>query len=102
MLYFIDVSVDDRGFSLEELFAAWEHETEAVIGAREAGVVKQAFKVAGDRRVLAIVDLPNHDVLDDMFMGQLPLSHHIVINEISPIREYDASAAALKRRFAAG
>jgi muconolactone delta-isomerase len=100
VLYLIDVSIDDRGFSLDELFAEWEKETEAVIGARQAGVVKTAFKVVGDRRVIAIMDIDSHDVLDDMFMGQLPLAHHIVINEITPIREYDTFAASVKRRFA--
>ncbi|MEM8784558.1 MAG: muconolactone Delta-isomerase family protein [Pseudomonadota bacterium] len=102
MLYLLDVSVDDRGLSLEALFTEWEKETEAVQGARSAGVVREAFKVAGDRRVLALIEAPSHDMLDDMLMGQLPLSHHIKINQILPLREYDAFAEALKNRFSAG
>lgn len=71
-----------------------------MIGARNAGVVKHVFKIVGERRVMAFVEVPNHDVLDDMIMGQLPLAHHLEINMIAPVRDSDSFATAVKRRFA--
>ena len=100
MLFLIDVNVNDRGLSLDGLFAEWEKETAAVIGEFQTGIVKHVFKVVGERRVMAFVDLPSHEALDDLLMGQLPLSHHLEINKIAAIRDYDNFAGAVKRRFA--
>ena len=100
MLYLADISVDDRGLPLDELFDNWEKEAEAALGAMDAGLIKHLFKFVGDRRVMAIIEIDSHDMLDDILTAGLPMAHHLKFNEVAPIREYKNFAEALKSRFA--
>lgn len=86
MLFFLDISADSKDLSLDQLWDAWEAETDAAVGAIEAGLVKALHKVAGDRRVVAIVD-------------GLPMADHLVINELTPVRPYEEFAADVKARW---
>jgi muconolactone delta-isomerase len=99
MLFFLDISVDSKDLSLDQLWDAWEAETDAAVGAIEAGLVKALHKVAGDRRVVAIVDVPDHATLDRMLMAGLPMADHLVINELTPVRPYEEFAADVKARW---
>ena len=64
-------------------------------------MVKGLYKVAGQRRVIAILDVPDHEILDRVFMAGLPMADYLVFNEISPIREYTAFAEDIKARWQA-
>jgi len=98
----LDISVDDRGLSLDALFDIWEQEADAALAAKEQGLIKHIFKLVGERRVVPIVDAPDHDTLDDILTAKLPLAHHLKFNEVAPVREYASFAASLKKRFANG
>lgn len=100
MLYMLDINVEDRGLSLEQLFDLWEQEADAALQAKEGGLIKSIFKVVGQRRVIAIVDPADHDMADDILMAKLPMAHHLKVNSVTPIREYESFAASLKKRFA--
>lgn len=99
MLFFADIEVDARDLSLEKLWDLWEEETKAAASATEAGMVKGLYKVAGQRRVLAILDAPDHETLDRVFMAGLPMSGYLVFREISPIREYTDFAEDIRNRW---
>lgn len=99
MLFFIKARVDPKEMSLDELWDIWEKEAEAAMGAKAAGKLKAAYKVSGQRRVLAIVDADSHDELDRIFMAILPMAHYLEIEEVLPVREYEAFAADIKRRW---
>jgi hypothetical protein len=43
MLVFVDIKVDPKGLSLDEL---WEEETQAALGAMEAGKIVALYKVS--------------------------------------------------------
>lgn len=58
-----------------------------------------AWKVAGQRLVIAIVNADSHDELDAILMAGLPMAHHLEIEEVLPVREYRQFAADLKRRW---
>ena len=100
MLFFADISVDDRGLDLNQLFDLWEKEAEAALHAKAGGLIKSIYKVVGQRRVFAIVDAPNHDMIDDIVMAKLPMAHHLKVNSVVPIRKYENFAHSLKKRFA--
>lgn len=100
MLFLADISVDDRGQSLTELFDLWEKEADAALQAKSAGLIKSIYKVVGQRRVFAVIDAPSHDVIDDIAMAKLPMAHHLKFNSVMPIREYENFAKSLKNRFA--
>jgi muconolactone delta-isomerase len=100
MLFLCDISVDDRGLSLPQLFDLWEKEADAALHAKAAGLIKSIYKVVGQRRVFTIIEAPSHDMIDDIAMAKLPMAHHLKFNSVVPIREYEDFAKSLKKRFA--
>lgn len=65
MLYFARFEVGQpAGMSLDQFLAHWYEEAKAAQQAQAAGVVKGLWKVAGQRVVLAVLDLPDHDAVD--------------------------------------
>jgi len=99
MLYFLDILVDAKDLSLDELWDLWEKEADAAAGAKEAGLLVSVYKVVGQRRVVAIMNAESHDQLDQIIMAGLPMSDYLVIKEITPIRDYADFTADLKRRW---
>lgn len=51
MLFFVNVRVDPKNLSYDEMWDVWEKETEAAIAARSSGKIVNLWKVAGQRRV---------------------------------------------------
>ena len=80
-----------------ELVAIWRREAEAAMGAVEAGAVKHLWKVAGQRVVFAIVDLPTPEDLDRA-LGSLPIFRELgagTVTEALPIYDYATFAEDL-------
>jgi muconolactone D-isomerase len=48
------------------------------------------YKVAGQRRVIAIVDMPSADDLDRTIMGRLPLREFLEFEAIWPVRPFES------------
>ena len=79
MLFFVRFDVTQpANVSNEDLVDTWKREAAAAIGAIDAGVVTHLWKVAGQRIVLAVVDLPTAEDLDRA-LGSLP-----IIREMGP------------------
>jgi muconolactone delta-isomerase len=73
-----------------DLVGIWQREGAAALGAMEAGAVKHLWKVAGQRVVLAIVDLPSPEDLDRALAG-LPIVREMgpgVKTEALPLYDY--------------
>jgi muconolactone delta-isomerase len=65
MLFFLDFQVEyPESMTQKNLFAMWAREADAALGAKQAGAVVDLWKCVGDRRVLAVVNIDSHDVLD--------------------------------------
>jgi muconolactone delta-isomerase len=99
VLMFVDVRVDPKELSQDELWEAWEEEANAALAAKEAGTVVGLYKVCGQRRVLALLDVESHDQLDQIWMGALPMARHLELEEVVPVREYEAFADDVRRRW---
>jgi muconolactone delta-isomerase len=80
-----------------ELIAIWQREAAAALGAMEAGAVTHLWKVAGQRVVFGIVDLPSAEDLDRA-LGSLPIFRELgsgVTTEALPIYDYRTFAEDL-------
>ena len=80
-----------------ELVAIWKREAAAALGAMEAGAIKHAWKVAGQRVVIGVVEVPSHEDLDRALAG-LPIIRELgsgVITEALPIYDYTTFASDL-------
>ena len=99
MLFHVSFRVEHTRLDRDEFWDEWERETQAALGAMEAGVIKSLYKVAGQRRVIGIVEVESHDQLDQMVMGALPVSHHLTLEEVLPVREYAAFAEDVRTRW---
>lgn len=103
MLYKIDFTVEyDSKMGQQGLFAVWAEEAAAALGAKEAGVVVDLWKVVGERKVLAIVDVESPDMLDQI-MFDLPIMAKMgqhVQAEVKSLRRYEDFAADVKQRLA--
>ena len=85
MLFFLDVSIDPKDLTLDELWDLWAKEAQAA-GAVPEGLIVGMWKVVGQRRVIGVMNADSHALIDRMVMAGLPMSHHLEINEITPIR----------------
>jgi muconolactone D-isomerase len=98
MLFFVRFDVTQpANVSNEDLVATWTREAEAAMGAVDAGVLTNLWKVAGQRAVLAVVDLPTAEDLDRA-LGSLPIVREMgpgVKTEAWPIYDYRTYAEDL-------
>ena len=98
MLFFVRFDVTQpANVSNQDLVETWRREAEAAIGAMDAGAVPHLWKVAGQRVVLAVVDLPAAEDLDAA-LGGLPIIREMgpgVKTEAWPIYDYLYFAQAL-------
>ena len=101
MLFFVGFRVDPKDWSFDEMWDEWEKETEAALEAAEAGKIVSAYKVSGQRRVLAVLDVESTDELDQIITGQLPIAHNLEVGEVVPVREYAAFAEDVRARWGA-
>lgn len=101
MLVFVDIRVNTKDWTEQELWNAWEDEVNAAAGANEAGKIKSIYKVSGQRRVLVTLDVDSHDELDAILMAGLPMAHNLEIDEILPVRSYWDFADDVRNRWGA-
>jgi len=99
MLVFVDIKVDPKGLSLDELWEVWEEETKAALGAMEAGKIAALYKVSGQRRVIGVFDVESTDELDQIIMAGLPMAEYLTFEQVLPVREYASFAEDIRRRW---
>ena len=98
MLFFVRFDVTQpANVTNADLVAIWKREAEAAIGAMDAGAVPHLWKVAGQRVVLGVVDVPSAEDLDRALAG-LPIIREMgagVKTEALPIFDYRTFAEDL-------
>jgi len=104
MLFKLDFTVTYAAdMSQKDLFTIWAEEADAALGAKEAGVVVDLWKIVGERRVTAVVDVDSPDTLDQILFD-LPImqkmGQHVDVQAKS-IRRYEDFAADVKSRLSA-
>jgi muconolactone D-isomerase len=104
MLYHLEFTVGyGTEMSQQDLFGIWAEEAGVAIGAKEAGALVDLWKVAGERRVIAVVNVDGPDTLDRILFD-LPImtrmGQHVQI-KVSALRRYEDFAADVKARLQA-
>jgi muconolactone delta-isomerase len=99
VLIFVDLRVDPKDMSLDELWDIWEKEAKATLEAMEAGKVVSLYKVSGQRRVVGVMDVESIDELDQILMAGLPIARYLEVKEVVPVREYEAFASDVMQRW---
>ncbi len=102
MLYFLDFQVTySADMSQNDLFTIWAEEAGAALGAKEAGAIVDLWKCAGERRVIAVLDIDGPDTLDQILMD-LPImqkmGQHVDV-KVTALRRYEDFAADVKERL---
>jgi muconolactone delta-isomerase len=99
MLFFVRFDIHQpESMSTRELIEIWDREADTALGAMEAGAIKHAWKVSGQRVVLAVCDFPDAETLDRALAG-LPIVRELggsAKTEALPIYDYRTFAADLK------
>jgi muconolactone delta-isomerase len=99
MLFFVRFDIHQpESMSTRELIEIWDREADTALGAMEAGAIKHAWKVSGQRVVLAVCDFPDAETLDRALAG-LPIVQELggsAKTEALPIYDYRTFAADLK------
>ena len=98
MLVFVDVRVDPKGMTQDELWEAWEEEDNAALAAKDAGTVVNLYKVCGQRRVLVLLDVESHDELDQIWMATLRSAPVTRVRDLRGRREAALATADGLRR----
>ncbi len=101
MLFHLDFQVGySANMTQNDLFDIWTEEASAALGAKEAGVVVDLWKVVGERNVIAIVNVESHEMLDQILLD-LPImrrmGQHVQVN-VRAIRTYEGFASDVKDR----
>lgn len=102
MLYLLDFHIEyPATMTQKDLFAIWAREADAALGAKSAGTVVDLWKCVGSRRVVAVVDVDDPDVLDQILMD-LPImkehGQHVQV-DVTPLRRYEDFAVDVKERL---
>ncbi|MEM8808473.1 MAG: muconolactone Delta-isomerase family protein [Cyanobacteria bacterium P01_G01_bin.38] len=77
MLYRLDFRVDDpSGFSPQDLFAIWSAEADASLGEAPSGIVINSWRCIGKRRIVAIVEAPSADYVEQILLSLPTIQVH--------------------------
>ena len=95
----MDIKVDPKGLSLDELWEVWEEGTKAALGAMDAGKIVALYKVSGQRRVIGVFDVESTDELDQIIMAGLPMAEYLTFEQVLPVREYASFAEDIRQRW---
>ncbi len=102
MLFHLDFHVEySSNMSQTDLFDIWSLEADAALGAKKAGVVVDLWKVVGERRIIAIVNVESLEMLDQILLD-LPImqkmGQHVKVN-VTALRTYEGFASDVNERI---
>ena len=97
MIFFLQMRWNIEGrLSFKEV---WDLEVEESEAAQSGFKILGLYKVAGQKRVLAVVDIPSADDLDRTIMGQLPLREYLEFEAIWPLRPFEGFIEDCRTHF---
>ncbi len=102
MLYLLSFKISYDGHqSQQDLFKIWSEEADAALGAKSEGAVVDLWKIVGERRVVAVVNVDGPDTLDRILFDLPIMKKHgqYVEVEVKALRRYEDFAADVKARL---
>jgi muconolactone delta-isomerase len=89
MLFYVQMRWNHEGrISLDEL---WDIEAEEAATAQatvDSGFCVGIWKVAAQKRVIAIIESPDAEELDRTALGRLPMREYLEFEVVWPLRDY--------------
>ncbi|WGV23591.1 muconolactone Delta-isomerase family protein [Halotia branconii] len=102
MLYHLDFQVEYAAdMSQQDLLTIWKEEADTALAAKQNGTIVDLWKCVGMRRVIAIVDVPSPDILDQILLD-LPVMKKMgqyVHVEVVSLRRYEDFATDVSDRL---
>lgn len=96
MLFYIQMRWNIEGrLPLDDM---WELQVEEA--AKAGAAVTNMYKVAAQRRVIAIGEFASADELDRTFMARLPLREYLELEAVWPLRKFTDFIADCRTGFA--
>jgi muconolactone D-isomerase len=97
MLFYLQMrwNIENR-ITLEEV---WDMEGDEGTAASEHFKIVAMYKVAGQKRVLAIVDMESAEALDRAILGHLPMREYLDFEAIWPLRTFEGFLGDCKTHF---
>lgn len=100
MLFYIQMRWNHEGrISLDELWDIEALETEHAQETIDSGLVVGIWKVAAQKRVIAVVDVESIEELDRTALGRLPMREYLEFEHVWPLRDYIGFAEDVKARY---
>jgi muconolactone delta-isomerase len=99
MIFYMQMRWNIEGrLTLDEV---WDLEIEESKAAKDGFRVLHMYKVAGQRRVIAIVETESAENLDRVILGRLPMREVLEFEAIWPLRSFDGFLEDCKIQFGA-
>ncbi|TDD76833.1 muconolactone Delta-isomerase [Actinomadura rubrisoli] len=100
MLVYIQMRWNHEGrISLDELWEVEAQEAEHAQETIDSGMVVGIWKVAAQKRVIAVLDVESPDDLDRTALGRLPMREYLEFEAVWPLRDYQGFAADVRKRY---
>ena len=99
MLFYLQMGWNIEGrISFSEV---WDLEIKESKAAQVGFKIVGMYKVAGQKRVIALVDSPSADELDRTIMGKLPMREFLEFEAIWPLRPFESFLEDCRTHFSA-
>jgi muconolactone delta-isomerase len=100
MLFYVQMRWNHEGrITLDEL---WDIEAQETVHAQEtidSGMCVGIWKVAAQKRVIAILDVESIEELDRTALGRLPMREYLEFESVWPLRDYLGFAADVNSHY---
>jgi muconolactone D-isomerase len=101
MLYQLDFRVEYPGMTQKDLFIIWTKQADAALKVKDSGVAVDLWKCVGSHRLIAIVDVPTTDALDQILFD-LPIMRKVgqhVHVDVTCLKVYEDFTTSARSRF---
>ncbi|MGE3270036.1 MAG: muconolactone Delta-isomerase [Chloroflexota bacterium] len=100
MLFYVQMKWNHEGrISLDELWDVEAQEAEHAKETIESGMVVGIWKVAAQKRVIAVVDVESIEDLDRTALGRLPMREYLEFEVVWALRDYLGFAEDVKKHY---
>lgn len=100
MLFYVQMRWNHEGrLSLDELWDLEAQEAEHAQETIDSGMVVGIWKVAAQKRVIAVVDVESIEELDRTALGRLPMREYLEFEVVWPLRDYLGFAKDVKAHY---
>ncbi|AIR97431.1 MULTISPECIES: muconolactone Delta-isomerase [Streptomyces] len=100
MLFYVQMRWNHEGrISLDELWEIEREEAEHAQETLDSGFAVGLWKVAGQKRVIGIIDAPNAEELDRTALGRLPMREYLEFEQVWALRDYLGFAEDVKKAY---